>query len=611
MPDKPKKFHLEKKDGGFLVSAAHYALQIPLHTARALIADAAGTVWSDLSLLSSVDRTDRRDEALEIVDVQVAEQSAARCEFIMSTRSSAWVTKTTHLVCTPEAVELWVDVRGEGTLTDVSLLGGRAYLSDGACGMFRSSIHFPGVFNPTPTEPVQVVRPSSSSVVLGVVGDADPGRLHGIFSPPPLLFGFGRGLPLTATGVPAGEWLGVSVVGAVADLTFTQCSYQPVDGGYLVNLDYDGHTTVSGRWRSPSLVLRPAETPWQVIRDYRNDLSARGFVLRSEQVPYAWWRQPIFCGWGAQCAASLLAGKPAPALARQDFYDDLLVGLAAADLNPGTIVIDDQWQSDYGMMTLDEDKWPDLRGWIAGQHELGRKVLLWWKSWDPGSIPASECVVDPAGRPVSVDPSNPAYRARVQQIVHDLLSEEGLNADGFKIDFTQRAPMGSSLSAAGPQWGIAALHLLLETIYRAAKATRGDALIITHTPHPSFGDVCDMVRLNDVLRLDPAGVPVSVVDQLRFRYSVVNAALPDHLIDTDQWPMPSREQWLAYADEQPRLGIPALYYVRSIDNSQEFITADDLHAIALGWRTYRAGLLPPEAPTASMGLTCPELAQPA
>jgi hypothetical protein len=604
-------FEVETDEAGFLVCAAHYSLRIVSRTARALLKDAAGSLWSDLSLLASLDRTDRRDEALEIAEVRIGEQSAGRCEFLLSTTSSAWKTKTTHLLCTPEAVEIWVEVLGDGTLTDVSLLGGRAYLPDGACGMFRSSINFPGVFNPTPTEPVQVVRPSSSSVVLGVVGDADPGRLHGIFSPPPLMFGFGRGLPLTPTGVPAGEWLGISIVGAVADLTFPQCSYQPVDGGYLVSLDYDGHTEVSGHWRTPSLVLRPAATPEQAIRDYRNTLIERGFAASPASVPYAWWRQPIFCGWGAQCAGSLLAGKPASALARQDFYDDLLVGLAAADLDPGTIVIDDQWQSDYGLMTPDEDKWPDVRGWIAGQHGKGRKVLLWWKSWDPGAIPAEECITDPAGRPVSVDPANPAYRTRVRQIVHDLLSEEGLNADGFKIDFTQRAPMGSALVAAGPQWGIAALHLLLDTIYSAAKNTKPDALIITHTPHPSFGDVCDMVRLNDVLRLDPAGVPVSVVDQLRFRSAVVSAALPDHLIDTDQWPMPSREQWLAYADEQPRLGIPALYYVRSIGSSAESITADDLQAIALGWQTYRAGLLPSETRTVSPGLTYPELAQPA
>jgi hypothetical protein len=594
---------LEVTEDGFQVTAPTYRLRIHRDSARAVLGDADGRLWSDLSLLSSLDRTDQRDETLVLEPVRLVHQSADRCVFAMSSRSSVWEAKETELVCEQGSVTISVEVAGHGTLSDVSLLGGRAFLLDGACGTFPSGIGFASVFNPTPTEPVQVVRPATSSVVLGVVGDADPGRLHGIFTPPPLVLAFGRGVPLTATGVPAGAWLGLSVVAAVSDLTLTQCGYDPVDGGFLIRLDYDGHTEVSGRWRSPRLVLRPAETPWQAIRDYREDLVDRGFAPVPVQVPYAWWRQPIFCGWGAQCAGAVLAGQPAPALARQDFYDELMAGLAAADLDPGTVVIDDQWQADYGTLVPDPVKWPDLRGWIADQHGRGRKVLLWWKSWDPGSLPAAECITDPTGRRVAVDPSSAGYRDRVRQIVHDLLGADGLDADGFKIDFTQRAPMGASLTGAGPQWGIAALHLLLATIYDAAKATKPDALVITHSPHPSFGDVCDMVRLNDVLQLDPAGRPVNVVDQLRFRSAVVTAALPGHLIDTDQWPMPSREQWLAYADEQPRLGIPALYYVRSVGTPDESITADDLKAIGLGWRTYRAGLLPPDARTLSSGLT--------
>lgn len=71
------------------------------------------------------------------------------------------------------------------------------------------------------------------------------------------------------------------------------------------------------------------------------------------------------------------------------------------------------------------------------------------------------------------------------------------------------------------------------------KAAKPDALVVAHTLHPSFGDVCDMVRLDDVLEHDTAGRAVDVVDQLRFRAAVAGAALPGHLVDTDQWPMPS------------------------------------------------------------------------
>lgn len=57
--------------------------------------------------------------------------------------------------------------------------------------------------------------------------------------------------------------------------------------------------------------------------------------------------------------------------------------------------------------------WPDLRGWIAGQHRAGRRVLLWWKAWDAEGLPAAECVTDPAGRPVAADVNSAAYLDRL------------------------------------------------------------------------------------------------------------------------------------------------------------------------------------------------------
>jgi hypothetical protein len=258
------------------------------------------------------------------------------------------------------------------------------------------------------------------------------------------------------------------------------------------------------------------------------------------------------------------------------------------------VVVDDRWQRAYGTAEPDESRWPDLRSWIAAQHAAGRRVLLWWKAWDPSGLPPAECVTDPAGTPIAADPGSPAYRARLRTIVTRLLGPDGLDADGFKIDFTQRAPSGRALlrpgAPAGAPWGIAALHRLLETIYRAAKAAKPGALIVTHTPHPGFGDVSDMIRLNDVLERDPSGAVVPAVDQLAFRRAVAAAVLPRHLIDTDQWPIMNRSEWHAYAEAQPRLGVPALYYADRLDRSGEELTAGDLALVARTWAEYRRTL---------------------
>ncbi|NDL60510.1 hypothetical protein [Phytoactinopolyspora mesophila] len=607
-----------RSTSGFTVTGVAYVLDIDHGQPRAVLqdraADGPGKVWTELSLLGSLDLMGTRDESYDIQPARIADASEGAVEFVVEMAGHTWAEKAVHVRCSATEVVLWIAASGPragrrdagaNRLVEVTLLGGRAILPNGAGGTFRSSIRFASLFSPTPTEPVHVVRPASAASSLGVVGDASPGRLHGIFSPPPLCWALGDQPATGAADVPDGRWWGMSVRAPVAELTMTSAQYSPLDGGFCLRLDYEGHTRIGpGTWRSPEVVLRPAATPWQAIADYRDDLVARDLAPDLPEPPPRWWAEPIFCGWGAQCAraATMHADEPgsdgaglvggatvvkAADLARQDVYDEFLSTMGRAGLDPGTIVIDDRWQASYGTATIDPAKWPDLRGWIADQHQAGRKVLLWWKAWDPEGVPVEECVLDPVGRPVAVDVANPAYLDRLTRIVTHLLGPDGLDADGFKVDFTQRAPSGMSLRAHEGTWGIAALHTLLGTIHRAAKVAKPDALIVTHTPHPSFGDVCDMVRLNDVLEWDAGWAQVPVVDQLRFRHAVVAASLPGHLLDTDQWPMPDRASWRAYVEAQAALGVPALYYLEAIDNSGEPLTAADLALVARTWKEYR------------------------
>jgi hypothetical protein len=609
---------VEQTDDRIVVTGTDYRLVIRgvgggfARAPYALLTDSDHSRWSALSLLSSVHRVGVPDETRQVDSITV-EMDGEDVVIVVASHSSAWNGHTLTLRCTDDTVELSVTVAGRGRITDVILLGGVANLPSGACGTFRSSIDFASVFVPTPTEPVQFVRPARSSAALGVVGDASPGRLNGVFSPPPLALGFGRDAAGDATEMPGGQWLGLSVRADVTELTFTTLRYEPLDSGFLLCLEYDAHTTVDGTWNSPTLVLRPAATGWAVLDDYRTDLVRHGFAPQSPPRPQPWWSEPMFCGWGSQCARvtrpvrdvdeddgtelempSAASGPRdlwwAADFARQDVYDEFLATLEAGGLRPGTIVIDDRWQQHYGTATPDLERWPDLGGWIAGRHAAGQRVLLWWKAWDPSGVPLQECILDAAGRPLCVDPANPAYQRRLRRIVENLLTPDGLDADGFKIDFTQRAPSGQTLVAADGAWGIAGLHLLLEQLYQAAKAAKPDALVVTHTVHPSFGDVCDMVRLNDILKRDIHGRRVSAADQLIFRQKIAASTLPHHGIDTDQWPIQSRAEWLEYAGLQPRLGVPSLYYAESIDRSREAISPSDLRRIAAGWSAYRATL---------------------
>ena len=439
----------------------------------AVVRDLEGRVWSALNLLSSVHTLESADETWRVEDCVVQPGPDEVC-VVVRTRSAAWTVHELTLICRGEQLELSVRVQGRGRLADVLLLGGEATLANGAAGMFASSIDVASLLVPAPGEPVQLVRSSHSGGQLGVVGDAAPGRLHAVFSPPPLAFGLGREAPTGATSVPGGDWLGLSLRAPVAELTFTSLAYRPLDGGFLLRLAYEGHTVVDGTWRSPLLVLRPAASGWDVLADHRRDLVEHGCAPAGAPEPQPWWSEPLFCGWGAQCArvspalalqadgsaalphlgvnpiAEHLDRPATPAaadLAREDVYDAFLAQLAAHDLHPGTVVVDDRWQAVYGTAVPDPTHWPDLRRWVDGQHEQGRRVLLWFKAWDPAGLPPEECVLDAGGRPVAADPANPRYLQRLAAVVDHLLSPAGLDVDGLKVDFTQRAPSGTTLRA--------------------------------------------------------------------------------------------------------------------------------------------------------------------
>lgn len=588
------------------VGAPGYSLIVPGGVDRLVdrpfadLVDGEGERWMRLCLLASVhggSSPARRDETWRIERASVARRPDGAVVVELEQSSTAWESKTVRVTCRADAVELEVSVEGAGPIDRVLLLGGDGGLPTGAAGTFRSSIDVPSLTVPGPTEPVAFARSAHLPAQLGVVGDADPGRLNGIFSPPPFALGLGRaavGSPVAGDGE---RWLGLSVRAPIADCGFTTVRWEPLDGGALLALDFEGHTRCEGTWTSPTVVLRPADGAGSVLDDHRADLVGHGMApMEPPAAPEDWWTEPLFCGWGAQCAAA--GDEGAAALSRADAYDRWIGRLAAHAVDPGTVVIDDRWEDVYGSGAPDADRWPDLKGWIAAQHAAGRRVLLWWKAWDPSAAPASECITTPAGDPVAVDPGSPAYRRRLAETIERMLSPEGLGADGLKVDFTQRAPSGASLQRAvdadvsDGAWGAAALHLLLRTIYTAAKTAKSDALVIAHAVHPAFGDCADMIRTNDVLERDLDGRIVPVADQLRARADIVARSLPRHLIDTDQWPMPDRAEWLRYAAAQIDLGVPALYYAESIDNSGEPIEDADLAEIGRLWARYRAGRTP-------------------
>ena len=557
-------------DGRVVVERPGYRLELSADGLKAILGPPGGGTWLQLRPHAAFDTTHGKDETLSVAPPRVVD---GRIE--VERRSTIWQRAVVSFEPGESAVDIRSSVLGSGALTGVSIFALRSLLPGEPTGLLPSGHAFTRLFCANPAH-AEGVRPALEPAVIGVNGDGEPGRHHWFFTPSPLYYAWSTD--------DEREWLDLGLAAPVEKLTFVDAAYAPRDGGWHLRLEYEGHTEVDGEFTAPSVVLTPGvPDPYAGLRRHRDDLVARGAAPPvDEREPPAWWSEPIFCGWGAQFHLFETTGVSAMEQSTQANYDGFLATLEREGLSPGTITIDDKWQTEYGTNVPDTSKWPDLKGWIAAQHERGRRVLLWWKAWDPEGLPAGLCIRNAEGAPIAFDPTSPAAGALLTEQVTSLLSRDGLDADGLKIDFTARTPSGEALTLHGPGWGIALLHELLAIVHTAAKAAKPDALLITQTPHPSFVDVADMIRLNDII-----GGHDSVVPQMRFRAAVCRAAVPELPIDTDDWRMPHRAAWREYAAVKHELGVPSLYFATHVDAGGEPLEPEDYQALRDSWDRWK------------------------
>jgi hypothetical protein len=474
----------------------------------------------------------------------------------------------------------------------VTCLGGQGALRDGRSGAFWSGRDFPTVLPAAPSAPTHVVIPAEWPADSTVSGGGEPGRPGWFFTPAPFWFGATREPIVDPLAPPIGRWMSIGLEAAPDEQRFLGFGYRGGDAAFRCVLDYQGQTHVDGTWTSPTMRLTFGDDPYRLLATYRARLDKAGLLpaATSGRAAPDWWREPMFCGWGAQCSAAAADGHPishAPRYSTQDRYDAWLSQLEARGVVPGTIVIDDGWAAQYARPQPHADRWPDLAGWIRERHERGQRVLLWWKAWDAQGLPAELCVRTSDGTPITVDPNGSEAMRIVTEGIRWMLEPGGLGADGLKIDFTARTPSGATLTHAPGDWGVGLLRRLLAGVRATAKAVRPDALLIGQVAEPSLAPLVDMIRLNDLLRLDDPIPQVSLVPHMRYRAEVVRAAAPDHLVDTDDWCMPSLAAWREYAAVKPDIGVPSLYYADRLDLSGERLMEQDYALLRHTWSQYR------------------------
>lgn len=533
--------------------------------------DASGNRLADLFPLSSVNSTQGCDDTTQVETWQVESQSEDEVVFSLVAYSNIWRKKVYRFRCKPERLSYEIEIEGEGHLAEVDYFGG--YFSGQlrwGSGFFWSGQSFKQGFNPEPNSDEASTFSPGEMVSIDLMGVPLPGKAHWFFTPPPFF-----------VAVEAGQgWLGMGVEAQPGDYRFTEYAYRGRRDAFHLSLAYEGYTRVQGHYRLPAIGFDFGADAYETLQKH---VSFLNMIKPGAQIHPLWWYEPIFCGWGAQCSLSAGLAKGAAAdYSRQFLYEKFLCTLEESGVKPGVVVLDDKWQLKYGTNVVDENKWPDLRGFICNQHSQGNHVLLWLKAWDPEGLPPEECITNAAGVSIAADPTSPAYEMRLRAAVQVLLSSEGYGADGFKIDFTARTPSGPGMHVHDNLWGLELLRRYLEIVSSEARAVKHDALIMAHTPHPYLADLVDMIRLNDINK------DKNINQAMAIRAKVVRIACPDAIIDTDNWPIASRAAWRDYLAIQPELGVPSLYYTNCFDSSKEVLLPEDYQLIREVWGRHRA-----------------------
>lgn len=407
-------------------------------------------------------------------------------------------------------------------------------------GVFaNTTIYASRYFSPEPNHADQyyfsIAMPQSVGVLSEQGGESQayhPELMTGLFAPPPLALTFQK----------RGLWASIGIGDKPGNYAFNGLEYSGSKyAGASFWVNYTGYRTAEHGFASPILAIHFGYSEFDTLSKYLAWIDHQGFGTRHRYANAAWHYKPIFCGWAEQTREASVRKVEAHDLATQANYERWIGILEGRGLPIGTIVIDDKWQKQYGTFDVDEQKWPDLKGFIARQHAQGRHVLLWVPAFHREGLPEALCVKQ-GDQPIAGDVSNPAYEQFLRGKIRHLVADLGV--DGFKEDWIGGVSHDSGLTMHAPLFGIEFVRRFQYILYDETHKWKPDALVETQTPNPLFRESSDVLRLNDIW-YGARDVP----EMMKRRARIARIA-GWSLVDCDNASSTNLEEWWSYMLQQ-------------------------------------------------------------
>jgi len=588
-------FEIRDKAGEFQASLPRYRVRLAEKTALGQV-PALEIYLSDkllfrFPLVAGLDSASEHEQLSNIqftARALLAGKSSAQYEIVATAASSLWKRREFQWRLYSDHLEFDQAAWGDGQI-------GRCYFfsngrpgrwdrgqSDGAA--WNATLMPDRYWSPSPNHANQWEFSIAEPQILGFGGhsregseeDFRPAQMINLFSPPPLMLAFHRD----------GEWASVGIGTSPGLYRFPALEYSGSRyAGAAWWVDYLGYQSIrqapGGEFRSPVAAIHFATSPLGALTNYTVWLRMSRFGTAPRFPDVLWHHLPIFCGWAEQTARATPYGRAPNAEATQKNYQAWVAKLDERLLPVGTVIIDDKWQKGYGSFDIDQEKWPDLKGFVAAQHTRGRHVVLWVPVAHTDGLPDALCVHDERGKCLAPDLGNPAYEIFLRKQIRYLVETVGV--DGFKEDWVW-APDQPGLPVPPELAGIEAVRRFQEILYTETHRWKPDAMVETQTANLAFRDSSDVLRLNDVWYATR-----DVVATMRMRANIAHKSGWE-LVDTDNASSTTLETWWQYMQAQPSIGIPALYFVYRTESTLEEPPDSTWTALAALWRRYTATL---------------------